>query len=253
MMQAAYLDSADPAAVSHAVRTVLERRGALVREAVTSRIQFHSMPTESVKSWTRSGYVGIYQRVGEREVEVRLVLRARWPHRIFWGTAVVDLLVALLAWILQPDGTTWFVLAFLCGLALVIATLLYVNTWRSVREQERAVMADVERELQTENVAPAVVTMDERALLEAEAELEAEVERVRLEKAHRAAPRKPKEKKEKAPREPRAKLAMPKLSIGKKKASDGADKDAELEARKQELLRRKAELEAQGGGDEPKP
>lgn len=186
-MRTAFLEDADAAGVSHAVRRVLEARGALVREHGSTRVRFVSQAADGRWSWTREGYVGTYQRYGERDVEVRLLLRARFPHRVFWVTAAVVLAVCVLTIALNPPGTTWFVVAFLGGLALLVATLLYMNTWRPVREEERALMEAFEGEFQTERVATALEREDEREMHAREADLEGEVERRRVEREAKAA------------------------------------------------------------------
>lgn len=248
-MQAAFLDDAQPAAISHAVRDVLERRGALISEHVSSRVRFHSLPTGSKHTWTREGYVGIYQHVGEKEVEVRMTLRARWPQRLFWMTALATLLITIVTFVLDPPGTTWFFLAFVTGLALLITGLLYMNTWRSAREQERALMLEFESEFAKDHVAARLVTLEERELQAAEEALEGEVERVRVTQGRKNARRPPKrERKEKAAKEPKpARTAGFKLSFGKKRdETETQEAPAETpEEKRARLLARKAELEAQ--------
>ena len=207
-MQRAFLDDAEPAAVSHAVRQVLDRDGrALVSEHVSSRVKFQLRP--STASWARAGYVGIYQHVGEKEVEVRLALRARWPSRILGGVAIADVAIVLLTFLLNPPGTTWFLLSVITGLALLVAGLLYLNTLRSVRTEERDLMERFEAELMAESVAPAVETDEQRALAEVEAALEGEVTMRRV-----AAERKATSKPAREPRESR--LKMPKFSLRRK-------------------------------------
>ena len=232
-MQQAFLDQAEQTSVSHAIRDVLEKRGALVTEHVSSRVRFHL--AGSRLEWQREGYVGVYQRLGEKDVEVRLVLRAKWPHRILWTVALVDVLGALLTFVLNPPGTTWFVVAFLEGTALLVAGLLYLNTWTSAREEERALMREFEAEFHTDAVAVVIEGADEREQRDAEAALQGEVEMVRVERDRKAAP-KPERKPARAPKF--------KLGLRKKEPEESPD---ETRAR---LLARKAELEAQQAADE---
>lgn len=211
-MRSAFLEDADPGAVSHAVRHVLEKRGALVREHVSTRVRFTSKPPGGGWSWTRSGYVGIYQATGERDVEVRLVLRARWPHRVFWGTAAVVLALSLLTAILNPPGTTWFFVAFLGGFALLVSTLLYMNTWRPVREEERALLEALEAEFREAHVGAAVERDEERQLHALEAELEGEVEQRRSDHDTKVARADERAAKANAPKTPRA---LPRFKLRK--------------------------------------
>ncbi|HWH09316.1 MAG TPA: hypothetical protein VNX21_08955 [Candidatus Thermoplasmatota archaeon] len=186
-MRSTFLEDADAAVVAHTVRRVLDARGVLVREHASARVRFLAQAPDGRWSWTREGYVGIYQPYGERDVEVRLILRARAPYRLFWGTAATVLLLSALTLLANPPGTTWFLVAFTGGLALLVATLLYMNTWRPVREEERALLAAFEEEFQREGVAAALEREEEHASHAMEADLEAEVERRRLEREAKAA------------------------------------------------------------------
>ena len=243
-VKAAFLDDAEPAAVSHAVRDVLERRGALVSEHLHSRVRFRGLvPTKL--SWSREGYVGIYQRTGEREVEVRLLLRATWPFRILWTVALFNVIAAILVATTGQSGTTWFVTAFVCAFALLVATILYVGTLKHVRAEERGIMDEFEAELQKDLDGASVLDEEARRLAQQEAELDAEIARRRLDKTRA--------------NEPRPKRGLPKFSLrpGKKQPEAPAEdapvetSSSELEARRAELLRRKAELEARRQQQQP--
>lgn len=185
-MRAAFLEDADPAAVAHAIRGELDRRGALVSEHVSTRVRFQSRPADRW-SWTRAGYVGLYQAYGEKDVEVRLLLRARWPHRIFWGTAVAVLVLCLLTILIDPPGTTWFLVAFAGGFALLVSTLLYMNTWRGVREEERAIMEGFEAAIRAAAAAGELRRPEDRELEALEADIEGELERRRVKRDDQAA------------------------------------------------------------------
>lgn len=225
-MRSAYLDDAAPEALSHAIREVLEQRGALVTEHRHSRVRFDGYVPRA-KTWGRHGYVGIYQALGEREAEVRLLLRAKWPWRILWTVCVVNILLLLFAIVTQPPGTVWGTLAIFGGLALVAASMLYVGTLKGVREDERAMMADFEAAF--ERIPDVdVETDEERELRELEAELEGEITRRMLER-------------DRAPREKGKRFS---LRPGKQPASADATQAESPEARRERLLARKAELEA---------
>lgn len=235
-MRSAYLDDAEPEAISHAVRAVLERRGALVSEHRHSRIRFHGLRPNAM-SWTRAGYVGIYQFLGEREAEVRLQLRARWPWRILWGVAIANVITALITIVVNPPGTTWSVLAIVTGFALVTAAIVHIATLKSVREEEKRLMEDLEAAF-TQIPEVGIETDEARELRELEAELEGEITRRMLAKTRPA----------RAPREKGKRFS---LRPGKKETEE------DPEARRARLLARKAELEAKrkereaGGGGPP--
>ena len=246
-VKAAYLDHADPAQVAHAVRDVLERRGALVSEHLHSRVRFRGL-TPARHTWSREGYVGIYQRLGEREVEVRLLLRARWPWRLLWTVALANVLAVVAILATRPSGTMVFLATFLMAFALLVAGIVYLQTWRPVRREERELMDEMEAEFQRDISGVRVVDDEARALAEAEAELAGEIERRRLARERREHPL------------PKAKGARFSLRPGRKPepAADAPAppaaaeagsvlseySDEQLEDRRRDLLRRKAELEA---------
>ena len=177
-MRSAFLDDAEPEVISTAIRGVLERRGALITEHRHSRVRFAGMRPHTL-SWSRAGYVGIYQPLGEREAEVRLVLRARWPWRILWTVAFANVLIFLLTLATNPPGTTWSILAILCGLAITAAAVLYIGTLRAVRAEERALMDELDAAFKAIPDVE-VMTDEDRELAQLEAELEGEIVRRKL-------------------------------------------------------------------------
>lgn len=234
-MRSAYLDDADPEALSHAVRGVIERRGALVTEHRPRRVRFGGYRPHAM-SWARVGYVGIYQALGEREAEVRLLVRAKWPWRLLWTVCIVNVVLLLFAIVTNPPGTVWSMLAILGGLALVAATVLYVGTLKSVREDERGMLADFEAAFEALGDVD-VETDEERELRELEAELEGEITKRKLVASRPA----------KAPKPAKEKGKRFSLRPGKKvaEAAEGAEGVEETpEQRRERLLARKAELEA---------
>lgn len=254
-MRSAFLDDAEPEAISHAVRQVLERRGALVNEHRHSRVKFSGIKPQGL-SWGRAGYVGIFQALGEREAEVRLILRARVPWRILWTVCVLNVLTLLVAILTQPAGTTWSVLAILGGLALIGASVTYVGTLKAVRAEERSLMDDFEAEFAK---IPDVNVEDEEAreLRELEAELEGEITRRAIQR-------------DRPPRAPRSSEKGKRFSLfpGRRSADEGVGEGEGVgeetpEARRERLLARKAELEARRAerdagaapppGEQPKP
>lgn len=248
-MKRVFLDDATPADVSHAVRDVLERRGALVSEHVSSRVRFHGLRAKH--TWSRAGYVGIYQALGEREVEVRLLLRARWSWRILLTVAAVNLATALAVVATNPPVNTWILAAFVGGFALLVAGLLHVNTLRPVREEERLLMEDFVAEFHRALEGVRVEEWDERALRAAEMELEGEVTARRVERLRKHEPP--------APRSTRKGLRFNLLPGRKTPPPETPAPDAppveapapeSAEERRARLLARKAELETrrrQGG------
>lgn len=229
-VRSAYLDDAEPEAISHAIRAVLERRGAMVTEHRHSRVRFEGLRSHAL-TWSRAGYVGIYQAQGEREAEVRLQLRARWPWRLLLTVAITNVALLVFAIITNPPGTTWSILAILGGLALIATSMVHIGTLRSVRAEEKDLMDDLDTEL-AHIPDVEILTDEERELRTLESELEGEIVKRRLD-ADRPA-------KEKGSRF----TLKPKPSTASQE-----DRRAQLLARKAELEARKAERDAH----EPKP
>lgn len=234
-MRSAYLDDADPEAISHAVRDVLEKRGALISEHRHSRVKFHGLKPQKL-SWPRAGYVGIYQHIGEREAEVRLYVRARIPWRLLWSVCVLNVILLVYAAVTNPAPTAWTMMAIVGGLLLVGAVVLYVGTLKSVRNEERAIMDDFERAFAAIPDVD-VVGEEDRELAALEAELEGEITRRRIE----------------ADRPARERTPRKRFSLRPDRKETPADAPEESpEARRERLLARKAELEARKAEREAK-
>lgn len=233
----AFLDEANPQEVSHAVRSVVEARGALVAEHLSSRVRFTDRPQG--KAFLRDGYVGIYQPYGEPQVELRLVLRARWPWLILWSVALVDLVMALLFFIVAPEGNAWIVGAALGGFALLAAALVHLNTLQPIREEESAWLAAFEDALRRELPEASVEDATAHEQREAELELEGEIAERRLARARKSAPKAPKAPK--AAKPPGKRFAL----LPRKEPVPAAPPEESAEDRLARLRARKAELEAQ--------
>lgn len=232
-MKRAFLDEGDPEQIALAVRGVVERRGGLVSEHIARRVRFTDQPAG--RAWLRAGYVGLYQPLGEPQVEVRLVLRARWPWRILWGVAALNLALALLLVVTSPDGNTWFLAAFVGGFALLAAALVHVATLQPVREEEAAWMTAFEEEIHREIPQAAIEDAFAHERREAELELEGEIAQRRVSRARKSAPKPPKaEKGKRFSLRPKAKEPEP-----------PAEPEESPEERLARLRARKAELEAQ--------
>ncbi|GEM_PF-7088164 len=226
-MKRAFLDEGRPEEVAHAIRQVVEARGALVREHVARRVRFADQPKG--RAWLRDGYVGIYQPLGEPQVEVRLLLRARWPWRILWTVALLNLVLALVLVITAPDGNTWFLAAFAGGFALLAAALVHLNTLEPVRQEEAAWMEAFEQELRRELPETELEDALQHERRAAELELEGEIAQRRVARARKSAPKPPKEKGRRFSLRP-----------NKEKEPEESPED-----RLAKLRARKAELEAQ--------
>jgi hypothetical protein len=185
-VRAAYLDDARQDQVSHSVRDVLHRRGALVSDHTSSRVLFRGYKPSGEWTWDRGGYVGIFQHTGEREVEVRLLLRARWPFRFLWLAALLNVIAVVIAFATRLSGTGMFTLAALGAFVLLVTGVLYLNTWRPVRREERELMEAFEAEFAKGLGDDEVLTEEEREERLFAARLEGELERRRVDEARKA-------------------------------------------------------------------
>lgn len=239
-VQRAFLETGNPALVSHAVQGVLEQRGALVTEHVSSRVRFHGLPAPQEPGWPRAGYVGIYRPYGEDEVELRLLLRARTPYRLLVATAAVNVALWVVFLLTNPSGSAWVFTGILAGFALLAAGLVHVGTLRSVQREEEALLAAFERAVREEAPDVDVESEPEREDRLAQLALEGEITEKRLAQARKAAPR---------PEKTRRFSLRPK---GRESDPEEAKAEDDAETRRAALLARKAELEArrrQGGND----
>lgn len=187
-MKSLYLDEADPEALSHAVREVLQAQGWYVSEHRHSRVRFFGTPPGARFSWTRDGYVGIYQPLGETSAEVRVRVRARWPWRILLAVAAVDLVACIATFLVNPGGTGWSLVAILTGFSLLVAGLVYVNTLSRARAEERALADAFEASFAALPDAQ-VEREDARLARTQEAQLEGEIVHAQIERQREPSPR----------------------------------------------------------------
>lgn len=246
-VRAAYLDEARQEDVSHAVRDVLHDRGALVSDHSSSRVLFRDYRPSGKYTWGRGGHVGIHQHAGEREIEVRLRLRARWPWRLLWISALIGVIATITTIIINPSGTVWSMVAAVTAFLLITTGLLYLNTWKPVWREERDLMDALEAKFEAGFGTDDVESDEERETREFEERLAAELEKRRITEARKAEP--------KERRGPSFTLPKPKFNIRRKDAEAPAAEASEEtpEQKRERLLARKAELQAQTAADEEAP
>lgn len=116
------------------VREVLEARGALLDELTHARTVFEGLGGGA--HFRRGGYVGAYQAVGEKGVEVLVEAWATGPRTAFWATVGVELLAVLAIFAASPPSVVWYVAAIVLWLWLAVASLVYYLTFRGSRALE---------------------------------------------------------------------------------------------------------------------
>lgn len=179
-MKVAYLEEADQTVVAEVVRNLLKARGALVTEFTHTRVKFEGFRRDDY-SFTKGGTVGVYQRVGEKEVQLRIKVEATIPSRIFWRTVFIELLAAflLLAWNPSPTAVTLGAVGLWTG--FVVVFLIYLGTWRTSAALEREILRDLVETLRVREDGPKAIELaEERSLREFEEDLDAEVAKARM-------------------------------------------------------------------------
>ncbi|MGQ0536262.1 MAG: hypothetical protein ACT4PT_09335 [Methanobacteriota archaeon] len=192
-MQIAYVERGDPDDVSKRVAVILEALGAEVAVRTPSHLRFRKGSENG--RYTRGGYIGTYQPVGEGSVEVRIAVQALVPARLFWSTVgLIVLTIPLLVVARLPS--TGVVLAGVLLYGWFLGTLLlYVSTFHDSLRLERRVLAALVEGLSRDLGARVLTEEDaeELAILEAERarrDLTEIVRKAAAEEARRKAERK---------------------------------------------------------------
>lgn len=171
-MERAWLAGADAQPVSDAVTRVLERRGAIVDEHTATHVVFEGLALDAQR-FERGGIVTLVQPTLEREVEIRVRVRSRLTSRILWTTLVVELLLALAVFVVNPRPPTWFAAGVTLWFVFILVGLVHLGTVPSSRQAERDLLAAILEEARP--VAERVETVDERLREEATEEVDAEL------------------------------------------------------------------------------
>lgn len=154
------LPEAKQAEVARILRGVLEAQGTLLDEQTGSRIVFEGWRMPG--GFARGGYVGAYQPVGEKGVEVLLQAWATGPRRAFWAVVVLDLVLVPVMFVLSPPSAVFFLASLVLWGLLLVAALLYYLTRRGSRQVEAALYTATLDACRAEGLVP----LDEEALLE---------------------------------------------------------------------------------------
>ena len=176
---------AKQAQVLHLAKEAVEARGALLDEVTHARIVFEGV--RSPGSFARGGYVGVYQAVGDKTVEVLVEAYATGPRQAWWATVALQALavVALLA--ISPPSSVFFLASLALWPWLLAAGLLYYLTLRGSRQLEDELHASMLAKLREAGLP----VLDEAALLERRVRerLEGERKEGELARAKAQAPR----------------------------------------------------------------
>jgi len=125
---------AKPADVARVVDRELEERGAILDEKTHARTVFERL--EEGGSFRRGGYIGFYQPLGEKGVEVHVQAWATAPRLAFWVSAGLQLAIVVLLLATSPPSAVWFLAALVMWPWLIVVGLLYLLTFRGSRAVE---------------------------------------------------------------------------------------------------------------------
>lgn len=156
----ALVTEAKHAEVTRLVREVLQERGARFDEQTPSRTVFEDLVVPG--GFRRGGYLGSYQPIGEKGVEVLVEVWATGPRRAWWG-AVLFVLIAVPAMLLaSPPSAAFFLAGIALWALLVLAGVLYYLTLRVSRGLEEELYAAVLERLRS----AALPALDEEQQIE---------------------------------------------------------------------------------------
>lgn len=147
MTRLIYVEEAEQARISEGVAKVVREMGGVVDTHTPSVVEFEHLNPGGRYSFSKAGYVGIYQRFGERGLELVLQVFAVSPYRLFWTTVVLELLVVGLIFGAGPPIAVWFLASLVLWAALVAAALIYLGTWYSSRQLEAEMLDRVRTEV----------------------------------------------------------------------------------------------------------
>jgi hypothetical protein len=184
------------------VREALEERGALLDEQTHARTVFEGLGGGS--RFRRGGYVGAYQPVGERGVEVLVEAWASTPRAVFWATVALELVAVIGLFVSSPPSWVWYVAGVVLWLWFGLVALLYYMTFRGSRAFEDEIASDLGERFRRAGLR--IVGDEEQLEQRIRARLEGEVKERELARQRASRPAKPRFQR-RARREPRAEPA----------------------------------------------
>lgn len=128
------------AQVTTLVREVLQARGARFDEQTPSRTVFEDLPAGG--GFSRGGYAGTYQAIGDPRVEVLLEVWAPGPRRFFWAAVVLTLLAVPALMLASPPSAVFFFAGLGLWALLIAAGLMYYLTFRGSAALEEDLAAE---------------------------------------------------------------------------------------------------------------
>jgi hypothetical protein len=137
------LPEARQAEVARLVREELVARGARLDEQTPARTVFEDLPGPA-GGFRRGGYVGTYQAVGEKRVEVLAEVYAHGPRQAFWGVVGLGLLATLALFVASPPSAVFFLASLLLWGLLVAVAVLYHLTGSASRALEEDLVRSFE-------------------------------------------------------------------------------------------------------------
>lgn len=177
-MRHAVVPDADRELVRETILRLLRDANAEVPEATHSHVRFRGWNPKGEFAFDRAGYVGIHGHAGEKELDLRVLARARGPRRAFVAASAAGLVAAVLLFALQPVPGVWILATALLWPAWIAAAVVAFAARRVDRELEDALYTTVVASLRAEGQT--VLTEAEVLRRDFEAGVEGEVAERRL-------------------------------------------------------------------------
>lgn len=126
--------------VAALARATVEDIGGVVAHHTDRITEFDHLQTDE-DDWSRSGYVGTFQRYREDPVRIRIRTWASWPRRLFLWTVWLGLVEAVIFFTLSfvqipPSPNVWIFTAIPTFTLLAVFLLLYATSWADSADLE---------------------------------------------------------------------------------------------------------------------
>ncbi|HVL87336.1 MAG TPA: hypothetical protein VM681_04910 [Candidatus Thermoplasmatota archaeon] len=160
MARLIFVDEGEQAKVAEAAARVAGDVGAVVTTKTPAVVEFVDWrPGEG--SFARQGYVGIYQKFGDPELQILVDVAAESARRLFWTTVLLELLVIALVFALAPPISAWFAASVVLWAAFVVVALVYVGTWRLSGLLEREFLERLRQEVSRQGAVRTPMEIEE--------------------------------------------------------------------------------------------
>lgn len=126
--------------VAALARATVEELGGVVAHHSERTTEFDHLRDDE-GDWSRSGYIGTYQRYKEEPVRLRIRVWASWPRKLFYWTVWLGLIEAVVFFSMSlvqapPSPNVWILTAILTFALLGATFLMYSTSWADSADLE---------------------------------------------------------------------------------------------------------------------